>query len=70
MLRGYVTVTTLPWAWVSIDGVRLTRHTPVVAAPVKPGRHAITLEAGDGRRHTLDVTVKAGQRLTLSHVFK
>ena len=70
MLRGYVTVTTLPWAWVSIDGVRLARHTPVVAAPVKPGRHVITLEAGDGRRHTLDVTVKAGQRLTLSHVFK
>jgi hypothetical protein len=41
-----------------------------VAAPVKPGRHAIMLEAGDGRRHTLDVTVKPGQRLTLSHVFK
>ena len=68
--KAWLTVSTLPWAWVHIDGQRLARHTPVVGVPIKPGRHAVRLKTGDGRTHTVEINLRAGQRLTVSHAFK
>ncbi len=68
--RAYLTVSTLPWAWVYLDGTRLSRHTPLVSVPVKPGRHRLRLETGDGRTHSAEVMLKPGQRMTISHAFE
>ncbi len=68
-LRAYLTISTLPWAWVYLDGAKLNRHTPLVSHPVKPGRHRLRLETGDGRSHATEITLKPGQRLTISHAF-
>lgn len=68
--KAWLTVSTLPWAWVHVDGQRLARHTPVVNYPVKPGRHQVRLVSGDGREHSVEINLKAGQRLTVSHAFK
>lgn len=68
--RAWLTVTSLPWAWVYVDGTRLSRHTPVVGTPLKPGKRRVKLETADGRKHEVDVQLRPGQRLTLSHAFK
>lgn len=68
--KAWLTVSTLPWAWVHVDGQRLARHTPVVNHSVKPGRHQVRLVAGDGREHSVEVNLRPGQRLTVSHAFK
>ncbi len=68
--RAWLTVTSLPWAWVYVDGTRLARHTPVVGTPLKPGKRRVKLETADGRKHEFDVVLRPGQRLTLSHAFK
>lgn len=68
--RAWLTVSTLPWAWVHVDGQRLARHTPVVNHALKPGRHQVRLVSGDGREHSVEVNLKPGQRLTVSHAFK
>jgi serine/threonine-protein kinase len=68
--RAWLTVTSLPWAWVYVDGTRLSRHTPVVGTPLKPGKRRVKLETADGRKHEVDVQLRPGQRLTLSHDFK
>jgi serine/threonine protein kinase len=68
--RAYLTVSTLPWAWVYLDGTKLARHTPLVSVPVKPGRHRLRLETGDGRSHGTEIMLRPGQRLTISHAFE
>ncbi len=68
--KAWLTVSTLPWAWVHVDGQRLARHTPVVNFAVKPGRHQVLLVSGDGREHSVEINLKPGQRLTVSHAFK
>ena len=68
--RAYLTVITLPWAWVYVDGQKFPRHTPIVGAPVKPGHHLLKLETGDGRVQMVDLSLRPGQRETVSHAFK
>jgi hypothetical protein len=68
--RAWLTVTSLPWAWVYVDGTRLARHTPLVGTPVKPGKRRVKLETADGRKHEVAVQLRPGQRLTISHAFK
>ncbi|MSP73905.1 MAG: serine/threonine protein kinase [Myxococcales bacterium] len=68
--RAVLTVSTLPWAWVTIDGQRLSRHTPLMGHALRSGRHKVTLETADGRRFETAISLKPGQRFTLSHQFK
>lgn len=60
---GKLTVNSVPWAHVSIDGQDTGKNTPVLNFQVTPGAHTIRLETPDGRVHTEQVSVKAGETL-------
>ncbi|HEY8429213.1 MAG TPA: serine/threonine-protein kinase, partial [Sandaracinaceae bacterium] len=58
---GLLTVQTLPWARVFVDGRDTGRNTPVRDLRVPAGRHTIGLRTNDGTMHTVVVTIEPGQ---------
>lgn len=59
--EGMLTISTVPWARVFIDGRDTGRNTPVRNLRVPAGHHAIGLRTEDGNMHTVQVTVGAGE---------
>jgi serine/threonine protein kinase len=62
---GRLSITSEPWARVRIDGVEVARETPLIAFPVRAGRHDVILEnpvAGLSKRLVVDVGVDDHQR--------
>lgn len=57
---GTLTINTMPWARVFIDGRDTGRNTPVRNLTVPAGQHTIGLRTNDGTMHTVTVTVAAG----------
>ncbi|MHC4836568.1 MAG: protein kinase domain-containing protein [Planctomycetota bacterium] len=67
--KGYVTVNSLPWSWVDIDGRPTGKHTPLVKRSVPAGARTVRLRTEDGRTVTKRVTVEAGRTVTVTHTF-
>ncbi len=57
---GTLTINTVPWARVFIDGRDTGRNTPVRDLRVPAGTHTIGLRTNDGTMHNVQVTVEAG----------
>ncbi|MCB9595939.1 MAG: serine/threonine protein kinase [Sandaracinaceae bacterium] len=57
---GTLTINTVPWARVFIDGRDTGRNTPVRDLRVPAGDHTIGLRTNDGTMHRVQVTVPAG----------
>lgn len=57
---GTLTINTMPWARVFVDGRDTGRNTPVRNLRVPAGDHTIGLRTNDGTMHTVRVTVPAG----------
>jgi hypothetical protein len=55
-----LTINTMPWARVFVDGRDTGRNTPVRNFAVSAGSHTIGLRTNDGTMHTVQVTVAAG----------
>ena len=66
---GYVKISSLPWAWVEIDGVPIERHTPLLRHELPPGRHTVSLRTEDGRTHRTSVLIAPGKTVSLKHAF-
>ena len=67
--KGYLTVSSLPWAWIEVDGVPLDRHTPVMKYPIEAGKRTVRLRTQDGRTHTEIVIVRSGKPSMMKHTF-
>ncbi|MEC7519133.1 MAG: protein kinase [Myxococcota bacterium] len=63
--RGSLTINTMPWARVFVDGRDTGRNTPVRNYPVAPGSHTIGLRTNDGTMHTVQVDVPAGENVRI-----
>ena len=61
---GTITIASLPWAHVMIDG-RAVGTTPIVRRPIAAGTHRVVLRAGNGRTHTTTVRIQSGQAAAL-----
>jgi hypothetical protein len=59
--HGYVTIQTIPWARVFVDGRDTGRNTPVRDLRVPAGRRTIGLRTNDGTMHTVQVNVEPGE---------
>ncbi len=57
---GTLTINTVPWARVFIDGRDTGRNTPVRDLRVPAGQHTIGLRTNDGTMHRVQVNVPAG----------
>lgn len=60
--HGYLTINTMPWARVFIDGRDTGRNTPVREMRLPAGRHTIGLRTNDGVMHAVQVTIGPGER--------
>ncbi|HVY36386.1 MAG TPA: hypothetical protein VHM31_00570, partial [Polyangia bacterium] len=66
-----ITVNSVPWSEVWIDGKNTTQHTPLVDYKVPCGKHKLNFKRTDMQiDHTENITVRAGgkfkQRYTLA----
>lgn len=59
---GYLTINTMPWARVFIDGRDTGRNTPVREMRLPAGRHTIGLRTNDGVMHAIQVAIRPGGR--------
>ncbi len=57
---GTLTVNTVPWARVFVDGRDTGRNTPIRNLRVRAGPHTIGLRTNDGTMHRVQVTIVAG----------
>lgn len=66
---GFLSVNTLPWSWVSVDGKPLKKNTPLLRFPLPAGKHSVMLKTADGRTERKSIVIKPGQVSTLRHTF-
>ena len=64
--RGSLTIMTMPWARVFLDGRDTGKDTPVRNLRVPAGSHTIGLRTADGQMHTVTVDVPAGENLRIT----
>jgi serine/threonine-protein kinase len=62
---GFVTINTVPYGTVSIDGVEVG-DTPIVRRPIPPGEHTVRIARPGYRSETVPVTVTAGNEVRVS----
>lgn len=68
--RGRLTVTSIPWARVFLDGRDTGRNTPVVNLPLAPGTHSLELRAGSGATLRETIEIREGETLRVAHRFE
>ncbi len=68
--RGWLTVSSVPWARVFLDGRDTGRNTPVVALPLAPGSHDLELRSGAGATLRRTIVIRAGETLRVAHRFE
>ncbi|HJZ84717.1 MAG TPA: hypothetical protein VKN99_06070 [Polyangia bacterium] len=66
--EGRLTVATQPWARVWVDGRDTGKSTPILRLPLTPGKHILTLVAGQ-QRHIIDVIIRAGEETRVVRSF-
>jgi serine/threonine-protein kinase len=65
---GYLTLTTIPWSYVRIDGKSPEQITPILSLPLSHGLHKLHIHSpGVQRSMTVEVRIVAGA--TTKHVF-
>ena len=64
--HGTLTINTMPWTHVHIDGRDTGRNTPIRALRVTPGRHVLRLVTQYGHVSVIDVDIAAGERRAIS----
>ncbi|MGE0790254.1 MAG: serine/threonine-protein kinase [Sandaracinaceae bacterium] len=62
---GTLTINTMPWARVFVDGRDTGRNTPVRNLRVPAGHHRIGLRTNDGTMHTIETDVSSGQNVRI-----
>jgi serine/threonine protein kinase len=62
---GMLTINTIPWSHVVIDGQDSGKNTPLLNFKVPPGPHTIELQLPDGRTFTEKINVKAGETVRI-----
>jgi hypothetical protein len=67
--KGFLSLNSIPWSHVSIDGRPTGKTTPLPKYPVPPGEHTVTLRTEDGRERTLKVEIKPGETTLLKERF-
>ncbi|MCZ7686586.1 MAG: PEGA domain-containing protein [Sandaracinaceae bacterium] len=68
--RGRLTVTSIPWARVFLDGRDIGQNTPVVNLPLAPGSHGLELRSGSGATFRQTIVIRAGESLRVVHRFE
>lgn len=63
---GTLTIQTIPWARVFIDGKDTRKNTPLRSFKIKAGNHTIGLKTSDGQMHRVPVTIRAGQETKIN----
>jgi serine/threonine protein kinase len=66
---GFLSVNASPWAYITIDGKKTGKTTPLVKHALKPGQHSVTLVSEDGREKTVSVTIKPGATAKITEKF-
>jgi len=66
---GTLTINTIPWARVFIDGRDTGRNTPVRNLRVSAGQHTIGLRTNDGTMHNVSVEVAPGANERITRTF-
>lgn len=56
-----LTLNSVPWAYVILDGQRLPKPTPLFDYPLEPGPHTIQLRAANGKTQSLSLNLQPGQ---------
>lgn len=54
-------LSSVPWAFITIDGKRLAKTTPLLDFELTPGRHVVELTTSSGRSQRLSLDVAPGQ---------
>ncbi len=62
---GALTINTMPWARVFVDGRDTGRNTPVRNLRVPAGHHTIGLRTNDGTMHRVETDVPAGETVRI-----
>jgi hypothetical protein len=62
---GSLSIVTVPWSRIFVDGVDTGRNTPVRDLRVAPGHHVIGFQTSDGTMHTTEVDVAPGEVVRL-----
>ncbi len=65
---GFLSVNSLPWSEVYLDG-HLLRATPIVRLQVEAGSHRVELRRPDGQRELRTVDIRPGGVSTIGHAF-
>jgi eukaryotic-like serine/threonine-protein kinase len=60
---GYFSIDTMPYSEVFVDG-KSVGITPVVKAPLKPGKHSVKAVTQDGQTRRLTITVQSGKTVS------
>jgi hypothetical protein len=66
---GTLSINTVPWSYVYIDGRDTGRNTPLLSYPLAPGNHEIRLQTSTGAMYSERVQVMPGQAVRVSHRF-
>ncbi len=63
---GFLSVNSVPWGAVHVDGRIVAKETPALRIPLPPGNHQVSVVFGDGSRSkTRAVRLKPGQNKSL-----
>jgi serine/threonine-protein kinase len=66
---GSLSINTVPWAYVYIDGRDTKRNTPLLGFPVTTGPHDVRLQTPTGSAHVVHVEIAPGETVRISHRF-
>jgi serine/threonine protein kinase len=56
-----LTLNSAPWAYVTIDGKRLSKPTPLFDYQLTPGSHVVELQGANGKTSRLSLQVRSGE---------
>jgi hypothetical protein len=56
-----LTLNSVPWAYVVLDGQRLPKPTPLFDYALEPGAHTIQLRAANGKTQSLSLNLQPGE---------
>ena len=56
-----LTLNSVPWAYVVLDGQRLPKPTPLFDYALEPGQHTIQLRAANGKTQSLSLNLQPGE---------
>jgi hypothetical protein len=67
---GTLMISSMPWAYIWVDGRDTGRTTPLLGYTLNPGPHEVQLRTAMGQVYKQRVQMVPGQTTRLSHLFQ